>query len=115
VNSKFTPARSVGAFVEDTAIYGPLCMNIDCIRESIALPDMRPGERLAVHPVGAYTLTQSMQFIHLRPACVLIDERGKPEVIRRAEVLEDLTGPEVLPDRLRLAADVTPLRIAKQG
>lgn len=107
------PARSVGAFVEDTAIYGPLCMNIDCIRESIALPDMRPGERLAISPVGAYTLTQSMQFIHLRPACVLIDERGNPELIRRAEVIEDLTGPEVLPERLRLGTDVTPLRIAK--
>lgn len=108
------PARNVGAFVEDTAIYGPLCMNIDCIRESVALPDMRPGERLAIHPVGAYTLTQSMQFIHLRPACVLIDERGNPELIRRAEVIEDLTGPEILPERLRLAADVTPLRVARQ-
>lgn len=109
------PARSLGAFVEDTAIYGPLCMNIDCIRESIALPDLRPGERLAIHPVGAYTVTQSMQFIHLRPACVLIDERGNPEVIRRREVLDDLAGPEVVPARLRVAPEVTPLRIARRG
>ncbi len=95
------PAKPVDAFVEETSIFGPLCMNIDCIRESVALPDMRPGERLAISPVGAYTVTQSMQFIQLRPACVLIGEDGVPEVIRRAEVLEDLTGPERVPERLR--------------
>ena len=110
-----SPARSVDAFVEDTAIYGPLCMNIDCIRESVPLPDLRPGEHLAIHPVGAYTLTQSMQFIHLRPAVVLIDESGKPEVIRRAEVLEDLVGPEILPERLRITPPIEPLRIAREG
>ena len=97
-----SPARSVDSFVEDTTVYGPLCMNIDCVRESVPLPDLRPGDRLAVHPVGAYTFTQSMQFIRLRPACVIIGERGQPELIRRAEVLEDLTGPEVMPERLKL-------------
>ena len=97
-----SPSRSVDGFIEDTAVYGPLCMNIDCIRESVPLPDLRAGDHLAIHPVGAYALTQSMQFIHLRPACVMIDELGQPELIRRAEVIEDLTGPEILPDRLRL-------------
>jgi len=100
------PARSVDAFVEETVIYGPLCMNIDCIRESVALPDLRPGERLAISPVGAYCFTQSMQFIKLRPACVLLDERGNPELIRRAEVLDDLVGPERLPERLRLGGKI---------
>ncbi|MCE9573003.1 MAG: alanine racemase [Deltaproteobacteria bacterium] len=113
------PARSAEAFVEDTAVYGPLCMNIDCIRESVPLPDLRPGERLAIHPVGAYTVTQSMQFINLRPAVVMINEQGTPELIRRAEVLEDLTGPEVLPERLKLGATTsgaTPaLKIAREG
>ncbi len=97
-------ARSVDGFVEEAAVYGPLCMNIDCIRETVALPDLRPGDRLAIHPVGAYTLTQSMQFIKLRPAVVLIDERGRAELIRRAEVLDDLLEPERLPERLRLLA-----------
>jgi diaminopimelate decarboxylase len=97
-----SPVRAADAFVEDTTIYGPLCMNIDCVRESVPLPDLRPGEHLAIHPAGAYTLTQSMQFIKLRPACVLVSEAGEPELIRRAEVLEDLTAPELLPERLRL-------------
>lgn len=84
---------------EDTVVYGPLCMNIDCVRESVALPDLVAGDSVCIHPVGAYALTQSMQFIHLRPACVMIDTDGQPQLIRRAEVLDDLTGPEVLPPR----------------
>jgi diaminopimelate decarboxylase len=99
---ELTPARPVDGFVEDTTVYGPLCMNIDCIRESIALPPMSAGDILSIRPVGAYTFTQSMQFIHLRPACVLIDEHGGVEVIRRREILEDLMGAEQLPPRLRL-------------
>lgn len=102
-----SPARQGDHFVEDTTVYGPLCMNIDCVRESVPLPDLRTGEHLAIHPVGAYTLTQSMQFIHLRPACVLVSEAGEPELIRRAEVLEDLSGPEILPERLRSAIRAT--------
>jgi diaminopimelate decarboxylase len=99
---ELTPARPVDGFVEDTTVYGPLCMNIDCVRESVALPPMSAGDILSIRPVGAYTLTQSMQFIHLRPACVLIDERGVVEVIRRREIIEDLIGAEQLPARLRL-------------
>ena len=105
------PTRAVDAFVEDTTIFGPLCMNIDCVRETIALPDLREGERLSIHPVGAYTFTQSMQFIRLRPACVLIGEDGRVDLIRRAEELDDLTRPELLPARLKLAA-ASPLGLA---
>jgi len=96
------PARSTTGFIEDTTVYGPLCMNIDCVRETIALPALTAGDTLLIRPVGAYAFTQSMQFIHLRPACVLIGEDGQVELIRRREVLEDLLGPEILPARLSL-------------
>jgi diaminopimelate decarboxylase len=101
---EMTPQRSVDGFVEDTTVYGPLCMNIDCVREAIALPPMAPGDVLSIRPVGAYTFTQSMQFIHLRPACVLIDEQGRVDVIRRREILDDLVGPEQVPARLLLTS-----------
>jgi diaminopimelate decarboxylase len=99
-----SPAASAEGFAQETAVYGPLCMNIDCVRESVALPDLGPGERVVIHPVGAYTFTQSLQFIRLRPAVVLIDQAGEPELVRRAETLDDLVGPERLPARLRLPA-----------
>jgi diaminopimelate decarboxylase len=96
-----TSSRPAAMLNEETIVYGPLCMNIDCVRESVPLPDLQAGDTVCIHPVGAYCFTQSMQFIHLRPACVLIDRDGMPELIRRAEVLEDLTGPEILPERLK--------------
>lgn len=101
-----TPARPVDGFVEDTTVYGPLCMNIDCVRESIALPAMSAGDVLSIRPVGAYTFTQSMQFIHLRPACILINEQGQPELIRRREVLDDIVAPEQIPARLAIRSSV---------
>ena len=97
------PCRDTEGFVEDTAVYGPLCMNIDCVRESISLPPLSAGDAVLIRPVGAYTFTQLMQFIHLRPACVLISEGGDVELIRRREVLEDLVGAEVVPKRLAVA------------
>ncbi len=103
------PCRAAEGFVEDTAVYGPLCMNIDCVRESVALPPLSAGDLLLIRPVGAYTFTQSMQFIHLRPACVLISEGGEVELIRRREILDDLTRAEVLPARLALNPAASPL------
>ena len=96
------PCCPSDGFIEDTTVYGPLCMNIDCVRESVALPPLSAGDAVLIRPVGAYTFTQSMQFIHLRPACVLIGESGDVELIRRKETLEDLIGPEIVPERLAI-------------
>jgi diaminopimelate decarboxylase len=75
-------------------------MAIDVIRETVDLPVLDVGDILTLHPVGAYNLAQSMQFIDYRPAVVLIDENGKPQLIRRRETLEDINGPELLPAHL---------------
>jgi diaminopimelate decarboxylase len=99
---QITPAQPFEGISEETTVYGPLCMNIDCVRDGIVLPDLKLGDRVVICPVGAYCFTQSMQFIHLRPAAVLVGVDGKVDLIRRAEVLEDLVGPESLPERLRL-------------
>jgi diaminopimelate decarboxylase len=97
-----TPAQSFDPTLEDTVICGPLCMNIDVVRDKIRLPDLHPGERLVIRPAGAYNMTQWMQFIELRPAIVMIGTNKKVEVVRRAETLDDLTGPEHLPEHLAL-------------
>jgi len=83
-----------------TRVYGPLCMNIDVVRDDAPLPALSPGDRLVVHPVGAYNITQSMQFITYRPAVVLIGSGGQVDVIRRRENLEHVTALEELPQRL---------------
>jgi diaminopimelate decarboxylase len=104
----------------DTVLYGPLCMNIDVVRRSVQLPPLALGDRLVVSPVGAYNMTQSMQFIEYRPAAVLIHgDARNPEVsvIRAAEDLGAVCAQERLPAHLAQAVPapagrVLPLRAA---
>lgn len=97
---KISPAQSFGHHTEDCVMYGPLCMNIDVIREHVTLPPLNAGDHVVVHYVGAYNITQSMQFIALRPAVVMIDMKGKPHVIKQKETLGTLEKDEVLPEYL---------------
>lgn len=92
--------REVGGLNEHSILYGPLCMNIDVLDEGVPLPPLPRGTRLILSPVGAYSQTQSMQFIEYRPAAVLIGEHGEVDVIREAEDLTDLTRREKVPKRL---------------
>ncbi|MGI4864530.1 MAG: hypothetical protein ACRYFZ_11465 [Janthinobacterium lividum] len=93
----------VGAFseqTEPTVLYGPLCMNIDVVRESIVLPLLSAGDQVVVHRVGAYNMSQWQQFITLRPNVVLLDLQGEAHVIRAAETLEYMQQLEQVPGHL---------------
>lgn len=95
-----SPARLVNAPPIPTRLYGCLCMAIDVIRDHVELPPLQTGDILTLHPVGAYNLTQSMQFISYRPAVVLIGKSGKAELIRKREELEDVRQGERIPEHL---------------
>ncbi len=94
---RIVPAQATTGGLEGTTVLGPLCMNIDVVGTNVLLPPLHVGDRLLISPVGAYNLTQSQQFITLRPAVVLVRENGDTAVIRRAETLSDLDGPEAMP------------------
>ncbi len=96
-----TVAQGVSQYREDTTLYGPLCMNIDCIRESINLPVLNPGDHLVIHHTGAYNVTQWMQFITFRPNVILIDGTGETHLIREKEGRESVSGKELLPGHLK--------------
>ena len=98
---KVSPVESYGKQTEEMVLYGPLCMNIDVIRESITMPLLEKGNHLVVHKVGAYNMTQWMQFITLRPNIVLIDLDNNTHVIRKAETLEYLELNEQIPEHLK--------------
>jgi len=100
-NHKVTPAQEFTGFTEDTTLYGPLCMNIDVIREEVTLPLMNKGDQIVIHHVGAYNMTQWMQFITLRPAVVLVNANGNAELIREGEKNENVTSMERIPSHLR--------------
>jgi diaminopimelate decarboxylase len=99
---KISPAQQSSVHTEDAVIYGPLCMNIDVIREGIILPTLKQGDSLVLHHVGAYNMTQWMQFITLRPNVVLVMSDGSVELIRKAESLEYVMDRELLPERSKL-------------
>jgi diaminopimelate decarboxylase len=86
-------------YVEETTIYGPLCMNIDVIREAINFPLVKPGDQLVIERVGAYNVSQWMQFITYRPNVVLIDMERKTHIIRKKEDLETLKRLEFNPKK----------------
>ena len=94
------PAQDFADGLSDTTVYGPLCMNIDVVRDHPPLPSMHLGDKVVIHPVGAYNVTQAMQFITYRPAIVLIGEAGQVDVIRDRENLDYVQELERVPKRL---------------
>jgi diaminopimelate decarboxylase len=95
------PAQEFGGLLEPTVMYGPLCMNIDVMRDTMQFPAMSSGDRLVFRNVGAYNVTQWQQFITLRPAIVMVGMDGRVAPLRRAEALEDFTRIESVPEWLR--------------
>ncbi|MBC8216518.1 MAG: diaminopimelate decarboxylase [Candidatus Marinimicrobia bacterium] len=96
----FQTGQDSGFMVEDTVIYGGLCMNIDVLRQSASVPPVRRGDLLVIPHVGAYNISQSWQFIYLRPAVIAIDG-GEIHVIKKAETREYVQEFEDVPDKFK--------------
>ncbi len=74
----------------DFRIAGKHCESGDVLIDSIALPQPRRGDLLAVPATGAYTLAMSSNYNGLpRPAAVLVAD-GQARLIRRRETVDDL-------------------------
>ena len=94
------PASECQGGPEPTAVLGPLCMQIDILRENMMLPPLTKGDLMVFKRVGAYNVSQWTQFITLRPAVVMISPDGEVHVIRKSETLDDVTGREEIPSHL---------------
>lgn len=94
------PAQEMTDSTEDTVVYGPLCMNIDMIRDQMQLPLLKKDDHVVVPKVGAYNMTQWLQFITYRPNVILIGPDNRPHLIRKAETLDALIQHELTPDHL---------------
>jgi diaminopimelate decarboxylase len=98
---RVAPGQNAGSFTENSTLYGPLCMNIDCIREEIVLPALKKGELVVIMNVGSYSVTQWMQFISMRPNIALVTEEEEAVMIRSNENLEYLSSLEEVPEKLK--------------
>ena len=75
-------------------VVGPLCESGDFLAQDRALPDVQPGDLLAVLTVGAYGFVLASNYnTRPRPAEVLVQGR-EAELIRPRERLEDLIAGE---------------------
>lgn len=71
-------------------IDGPLCENADRLGQGVALPEVAPGDLLAVAETGAYGLSMSSRYASsLRPAEVVL-ENGAARLVTERERVEDL-------------------------
>lgn len=95
------PTERTSDHMEETALYGPLCMNIDVIRAGMLFPLLKKGDHYIIRRVGAYNNTQWMQFITLRPNVILIDKSGTVHLIRNSEKNEDISRNECIPEHLK--------------
>jgi diaminopimelate decarboxylase len=95
------PVKETSQQTEDTTIYGPLCMNIDVIRAAVQFPLLQKGDHVVVPRVGAYNMSQWLQFITLRPNVVLIDMNSKPHIIRDKEENQQFQQIEKIPEHLK--------------
>ena len=100
-NHKVTPAQEFSDYREDMELFGPLCMNIDVIRDSIQLPSLKRGDHVVIQNVGAYNMTQWMQFITLRPNIMLIGPDRSIHLVRRSETVEYINSMEQVPEHLK--------------
>lgn len=95
------PAEQHSQDTEDTTIYGPLCMNIDVIRSAVQFPLLEKGDHVVIPRIGAYNMTQWLQFITYRPRVVMIDKDNKPHIIRESENYETMNALDQMPDHLK--------------
>jgi diaminopimelate decarboxylase len=71
-------------------VVGSLCENNDKFAIDRLLPNVAPGDLLAIHDTGAHGRAMGFNYNgKLRSAEVLLREDGELELIRRAETLED--------------------------
>ena len=75
-------------------------MNTDVLKDQVDLPPLKRDDLLVLHPIGAYHISQSMQFISYRPPIVLLGRDGEQDIIRERETLKSIEALEHLPDRM---------------
>lgn len=82
------------------SIAGKCCESGDMLIWDLPVPDVEPGDLLAVFATGAYNFSMASTYNRLpRPAMVLVRD-GEADLIVRRETYADLVACDVIPARL---------------
>lgn len=71
------------------ALTGPICTPADVLYPAARLPELRPGDSLAIMDAGAYFVPFATSFSFPRPAIVMADD-GDVTLLREAETFADV-------------------------
>jgi diaminopimelate decarboxylase len=78
-------------------INGPGCFASDMVYRNKLMPDVKPGEILAIMDSGAYFTSWESNFGFPRPAIIAV-EYGKHRLLRRRERFDDMIGRDMIND-----------------
>lgn len=81
------PARRV-------AIAGRYCEQGDLLIEDVLLPEVAPGDLVAVPCAGAYQIPMASNYNLIPRPAVLVVADGQPRILRRRETIDDLLAVE---------------------
>ncbi|WP_338867604.1 pyridoxal-dependent decarboxylase [Myxococcus stipitatus] len=70
-------------------VVGPICTPGDTLYHAKRLPDLAPGDTLAIMDAGAYFVPFATSFSYPQPAIIALEEDGSERLLRRAETFED--------------------------
>ena len=83
-------------YLGPTWIGGPYCESGDVLIEALPMPDIQPGELIAIPVSGAYQISISSNYNGARKPAVVWLENGTPRLILRRETPEDLIRRDVI-------------------
>lgn len=76
---------------EKVTINGPGCFAADVVYRNKLMPDVKPGEVLAIMDSGAYFTSWESSFSHPRPAIIAV-KKGQARLLRRRETFEEMSA-----------------------
>lgn len=79
-------------------IVGPICESGDFLGQEREIPDVKPGEYLAVMSAGAYGFTMSSNYNSRRRAAEVMVKGKVFSIVNKRETYRDLIRGEVMPD-----------------
>jgi diaminopimelate decarboxylase len=75
-------------------VVGPVCESSDTFGVDRALPDPRPGDRVAILDAGAYGAVMASNYNRRAMAPEVLVDAGQWQVIRRRQTIDDLLACE---------------------
>ena len=89
------PLRQTNVPTSKVDVVGPVCETGDFLAKDRELPEVMPGDMLAISTAGAYGFVQSSNYNARPRAAEILVEEDKWRVIRKRETYEDLVRGEI--------------------